>query len=126
MSKIFIVDDDVFITRMYERIFHLENHEVVVAHDGEEAMKLLETMDPPPDLIALDVMMPKMNGLDLLTKVRTFKKLKNVPAVVLTNSYGKEHEKEFSELGVKSYLIKMENTPREIVDKLEEVIKEKK
>ncbi|MFA5095354.1 MAG: response regulator [Candidatus Paceibacterota bacterium] len=126
MSKIFIIDDDVFITRMYERIFRLENHEVLVAHDGEEAIKLLEVMNPPPDLIALDIMMPKMNGLDLLRKIRTYKELKEVPVVVLTNSFEKEHEKEFSELGVSLYLVKMENTPKEIVQKLEEVIKIKK
>ncbi len=126
MSKIFIIDDDVFITRMYERIFHLENHEVEVAHDGEEAIKLLETMSPPPDLIALDVAMPKMNGLDLLKRIRALKELKDVPVVVLTNSFGKEHEKQFSELGASLYLVKMENTPREIVQKLEEIIQAKK
>ena len=124
MSKIFIADDDVFISRMYERILSLEKHEVVIAHDGLQALELLKTMNPLPDIIALDVMMPKMNGLDLLKTIRTIDKLKNIPAVVLTNSYGKEYEKDFSELGVKKYLIKMENTPKEIVRKLEEVIKE--
>ena len=123
MSKIFIVDDDVFITRMYGRIFNLKNHEVVVANDGDKAIELLEKMSPAPDLIALDIMMPKMNGLELLKKIRSIERLKDIPAVILTNSYGKEHEKEFADLGVRAYLIKMENTPAEIVQKLEDVIK---
>jgi CheY-like chemotaxis protein len=126
MSKIFIIDDDVFITRMYERIFRLKNHEVEIANDGNEAIKLLEKADSRPDVIALDIMMPQMNGLDFLKKARTIEKLKKVPAVILTNSYGKEYQKEFSNLGVVLYLVKMENTPDEIVQKIEEVIKKEK
>ena len=123
MSKILIVDDDVFITRMYERIFRLRNHEVVIVNEGDKTLEILESMSPPPDLIALDVMMPKINGLDLLTKIRSYDKYKDIPVVILTNSYGKEHEKEFKDLKISSYLVKMENTPAEVVQKLEDVIK---
>lgn len=126
MSKIFIVDDDVFITRMYERIFRFANHEIEVAHDGVEALDRLASMEVMPDVIAMDVVMPKMTGLELLEKIRTNEKTKNIPVVVLTNSVEKKDADVFMKLGAALYLVKIENSPEEVVQKIEAVIKERK
>ncbi|MEK7581900.1 MAG: response regulator [Patescibacteria group bacterium] len=123
MSKFFLIDDDVFITRMYERVFRMANHEIETVNDGPEALKLLETMNPLPDVIALDAIMPKMNGIDVLQKIRASERLKNIPVVILTNSINKEDAEKFFELGANLFLIKMEQDSMEIVRKLEEVLR---
>jgi len=124
MSKIIFVDDDVFITRMYERVFRRANHELVIAHDGAEAYEILKTMSPLPDAIIMDEVMPKMMGAELLDRIRkSGDKIKDIPVIVLTNSIREESAKQFTELGATLYLTKMEQNTNTVVQKTEEIIK---
>jgi two-component system, OmpR family, phosphate regulon response regulator PhoB len=123
MSKIFIAEDDEFISRVYERAFKNTNHQLEIVHDGEQAMEALDKIEQLPDVIALDMVMPKASGLSVLKKIRETEKLKNLKVVMISNSIQDKDKDEVAKLGVSLFLTKMENTPDEIVKKLEEVIK---
>ena len=123
MSTLFIAEDDPLMSRMYERAFKLGGHELTVAHDGEEALEILQKMETKPVLILLDVMMPKMSGFDVLRKIKTDEKLKSVPVILLTNLAGQEDAEKGLELGAVLYLVKSQYDPKQVVEKVEEIIK---
>ncbi|MES2007018.1 MAG: response regulator [Patescibacteria group bacterium] len=123
MAKLFIAEDDPLMSRMYERAFRLGGHELTMAGDGEDALAQLEKMDPKPVLILLDVMMPKMSGFDVLRKVKEDEKLKKIPVILLTNLAGQQDAEKGLELGAVLYLVKSEYNPKQVVEKVEEIIK---
>ena len=124
MAKLFMAEDDPLMSRMYERAFRLGGHEVTIAHDGEEALTLLQKSAEKPDaVILLDIMMPKMNGFDVLRKIKEDAKLKNIPVILLTNLAGEQDAEKGLQLGAVLYLVKSQYTPKQIVEKIEEVIK---
>ena len=123
MSTLFIAEDDPLMSRMYERAFKLGGHELSMAGDGEEALAALEKMDPKPNIILLDVMMPKMSGFDVLRKIKTDEKLKNIPVILLTNLAGQADAEKGLELGAVLYLVKSQYDPKQVVAKVEEIIK---
>ena len=123
MAKLFIAEDDPLMSRMYERAFRLGGHELTVSHDGEEALSLLQKTDPKPTVILLDVMMPKINGFDVLRKIKEDEKLKNIPVIMLTNLSGDSDAEKALSLGAVLYLVKSQYDPKQIVAKVEEIIK---
>jgi DNA-binding response OmpR family regulator len=123
MAKLFIAEDDPLMSRMYERAFRLGGHELTMAFDGEEALASLGKMDPKPALIILDVMMPKLSGFDVLRKIKTDEKLKSVPVILLTNLAGAQDAEKGLELGAVTYLVKSQYDPKQVVAKVEEIIK---
>ena len=123
MAKLFIAEDDPLMSRMYERAFRLGGHELTMAGDGEEALAALQKMDPKPVLIMLDVMMPKVSGFDVLRKVKEDDKLKGIPVILLTNLAGQEDAEKGLSLGAVLYLVKSQYNPKQVVEKVEEIIK---
>ena len=120
MSKILIVEDDPIISRMYAQALEFERHEVVVAFDGEEGYE--KVSENNPTIILLDVMMPKMNGFELLDKLKGDLRYKNIPVVMLTNlSENKDAENALLKGAVK-YIIKGDNTPKQVVEMVKEII----
>ncbi len=109
-------------SRMYERAFRLGGHELTMAGDGEEALKTLDSMDKP-SVILLDVMMPKMSGFDVLRKIKADEKLKAIPVILLTNLAGEADAQKGLELGAIMYLVKSQYDPKQVVAKVEEIIK---
>ena len=83
MAKVLIVEDDPLMSRMYQKIFTFEKFEVEVAHDGEEGFEKVKTSKPT--IVLCDIMMPKMNGLQLLEKLKLDPDTKAIPVVMLTN-----------------------------------------
>src|SRR3989344_3299178 len=122
MANLFMAEDDPLMSRMYERAFRLGGHELLMAHDGEEALALLEKADPKPTLVLLDVMMPKMNGFDVLRKMKENEKLKHIPVIMLTNLAGDADAEKALGLGAVLYLVKSQYDPKEIVNKVGEII----
>jgi CheY-like chemotaxis protein len=114
----FLAEDDTFMARLYERVFTSSGHELVVAHDGEEALAKLKELDPKPNVIILDIMMPKLNGLDLLAKIKEDDTLKTIPVAMLTNLAGKENEERARSLGAREYLLKSEFLLDQVVEKI--------
>ena len=123
MAKLFIAEDDPLMIRMYERAFRMGGHELTMAGDGEEALATLGKMDPKPTLILLDVMMPKMSGFDVLRKVKEDAALKSIPVILLTNLAGEKDAEKGLELGAVMYLVKSQYNPKQVVEKVEEIIK---
>jgi two-component system, cell cycle response regulator len=121
MAKILIVEDDPLMLRMYQRIFTLEHYEVDIASNGEEAVTKA-WITPPPTLILLDIMMPKMNGLQVLDKLKADPDKKLIPVVMLTNLAGQQDAEEALLKGAIKYIIKSEHDPKEIVDMVKEVL----
>jgi len=115
-KKILVVEDDIFISDIYQVKFNQEGFEVAVAANGLEALKILENFRP--DIILLDIIMPQMDGIETLKKIKNDDKWKNIPIIMLTNISEKEKAEESEEMGVKDYLVKSQFTPSEVVEKV--------
>ena len=123
MKKIAIIEDDHSILEMYTLKFEVEDFEVVTALDGEAGLKLIE--ETKPDLILLDLMMPKMDGAHMLKELRDKPWGKNIPVIILTNISGNEAPEILSELNVIDYIIKANSTPQAVLDKVKSVLSKK-
>jgi CheY-like chemotaxis protein len=120
MSKVLIVEDDPLISRMYQKIFTFEKFEVEVASNGEEAISKVESF--APELVLLDVMMPKMNGLQVLETLKSNNGTKDIPIVMLTNLAGQQDAETALAKGAVKYIIKSEYEPKQVVDMVKEVL----
>ncbi|MBI4837279.1 MAG: response regulator [Candidatus Portnoybacteria bacterium] len=122
MANIFLIEDDPLMVRMYEKAFKLSGYEVEMAFDGEGALAKLEAAKSKPTLILLDIMMPKLNGLEVLRRLKQDANLKNIPVIMLTNLAGEADAEKALGLGAVLYLVKSQYEPRQIVDKVKEII----
>lgn len=116
-KTIMIVEDDTFVMDIYETKIAKDGMNVISASNGAEAIKKLEA-GAKPDLILLDILMPYMNGLELLKKIKEDENLNKIPVVLLTNLSQKEEIQEGLILGAKDYLIKSHFTPSEVMEKI--------
>ncbi len=120
MSKILIVEDDPLISRMYQKIFTFEKYEVELAGDGEEGLEMAKKVDPT--IILLDVMMPKMNGMQVLEKLKVDPSTKAIPVVMLTNLAGQQDAEDALAKGAVKYIIKSEYEPKQVVNMVKEIL----
>ena len=121
MAKILLVDDDPLMVRMYEKKLTNAGFSVTTAGNGKEALEKLNV--EIPDLMLLDIMMPDINGLEVLKRVKAATKTKNLPVIMLTNVGGGDEDAEKGlELGAVAYLTKATNRPADIVAKIKEVL----
>jgi two-component system sensor histidine kinase/response regulator len=119
VAKIMLVEDDAILVEMYQAKFELEGHDIVVATNGQECLDLLETYQP--DVILLDILMPKLNGFHVLKEIKKHPHLRNIPVILLTNLGEAEVDMNLElarALGVNDYLIKSHHTPDEVVAKV--------
>lgn len=124
MKKILVIEDEKILTQMYRDKFSKEGFKVILAFDGEEGLKLAKK--EKPDLILLDILLPKDNGIAFLKKLRKEKNLNSVLVVAFSNYDDPETKKEAFQLGVKDYLIKTDYTPSEIVEKIKKYLDNEK
>ncbi|OGH20634.1 MAG: hypothetical protein A3D74_04230 [Candidatus Levybacteria bacterium RIFCSPHIGHO2_02_FULL_37_13] len=120
MAKILIVEDDPLISRMYQQAFTFHNFEVEVSFDGEEGIE--KVRKGKPTIILLDIMMPKMNGLKVLEKLKADPQTKKIPVIVLTNLAEEQDAEAALSLGAVKYIIKSEYTPKQVVDMVKEIL----
>jgi len=120
MAKILIVEDDPLMLRMYQKIFTFVKHEVDTAKDGEEGLLKVQSFNPT--VVLLDIMMPKMNGLEVLEKLKSNSATYAIPVVMLTNLAGQQDVETALSKGAVKYIIKSEHEPREVANMVEEVI----
>ena len=113
-----IVEDDSFVMDIYRTKLSQEGFEIVMASNGLEAMKKLDNENNKPDLILLDIVMPYMDGLEVLKRVKNSESIKHIPIILLTNLSQKEEVDEGLKLGASDYLIKSHFTPSEVLDKI--------
>jgi len=120
-KKILIIEDDTFIRDNYQIKFQQKGFEVMMAEDGVVALERLNQF--VPDIILLDVIMPYMDGMEVLRKIKENGKLKEIPIIMLTNISEKEKIDEGMETGANDYLIKSHFTPSEVVHKVRTLLK---
>lgn len=118
--KILLIEDDPFLIKMYQDKFVLEGFEVLVAEDGKVGLKM--ALEEDISLVILDLLIPQLQGIELLKKLRESEKGKLLPVVVLTNLTKKEKQQEAMKLGVKDFLIKADLTPGELVVKIKKIL----
>jgi CheY-like chemotaxis protein len=114
MDKILLVEDNQALIDIYTITFTHQNFAIEVAHDGEECMQRVKTIKP--DMILMDVMMPKMNGIQTLEKLKADEETKNIPVIMLSNIAESTEENRTKDLGAVSYLIKSHYLPMEILN----------
>ena len=121
MPKVLLVEDDEMLHGMYTQKFKNQGYEVVSAYNGADGVKLAETEHP--DVILLDVIMPKMDGFVALKKIRKGDTTAKIPVILLTNLGQEEDVRKGRELGANDYFIKANHTPQEVVDKVRALLK---
>ena len=99
---VMVVDDSLTMRKVTTRVLERNNFEVVTARDGLEALELLE--ERVPDLMLLDIEMPRMDGYELATKMRQNTRFKAVPIVMITSRSGDKHRQRALQIGVQRYL----------------------
>ena len=121
-KKIMIVEDDIFVMDIYITKLSQVGFEVVEASDGAEALKKLKNDPQKPNMILLDIVMPNMDGLTALEKIRSDESFKDIPIILLSNLSQKEKVDKGFRLGAQDYLIKSHFTPSEVLEKINKYI----
>ena len=120
MSRILLAEDDRILRKAGEVSLKKKGYDVVAAVDGEDA--LTKALDSRPDLILLDVMMPKMNGFDVLFALKREPSLKDVPVIMLTNLEQPADIKRATDGGAHSYLVKSNMNLDELAARIEDAL----
>lgn len=120
MTKIAIIEDDPTISQMYRMKFEATGFDVQLASDGERGVALVE--DFRPDLILLDMQMPRKNGYEALTEIRATDWGKSIPVIILTNMGEEESPKELRGLNIESYIVKADLTPSQVVERVKHTL----
>jgi len=117
MAKILIIEDEAILAEMYKDKFSSANHKVILAYDAQEGF--LMTKKHKPDLILLDILLPKEDGLSFLRKMRDDPEIKQIKVIAFSNYDVPETKTDAYKLGVEDYLIKTNYTPQEMIEKIE-------
>lgn len=120
MTHLLHVDDDHFYCHTLKRVFEAHHYQVTCAHHGEEGLALVES--DPPDVILLDIAMPKKNGFEMLEQLQATKATRAIPVIMLTHLGAKEDVLRCLQLGAVSYLIKTHHSPQDIVQHVDRVV----
>jgi len=123
-KKILIVEDEKILGEMYRDKFIQAGFEIILAGSAEEGHKFL--LKEKPDLILLDILLPRENGITFLTKLRKNTETSSIPVVAFSNFDDPSAKKEVLSLGAKDYLIKTAYTPQEIIKKIKNYLNENK
>lgn len=119
-AKILLIEDDVFLQKMYRKKFQVAGYDVQTASDGEEGVAKSKSFTP--DVIVMDVMMPKLNGIAALEQMKADPATQNTPVLILTNLSGTEDAEAAVKKGAAAFLVKSDLTPDEIVDKVKAIL----
>src|SRR3989338_1917389 len=120
---VLLVEDDAFLTNIYQTKFEMEGFKVSVADNGESG--LADAKKKKPDVILLDILLPKMDGFMVLEKLKADEMLKDIPVILLTNLGQKDDVEKGLQLGAVDYLITAHFKPSETVEKVRKALKKK-
>ncbi len=116
MKKILIIEDEELMIKLLQKKLSEEGYEISIARDGEEGLKVMREVKP--DLILLDIVMPKMGGLEVMEEMQKEPELKRISVIVVSNSGQPVELDRAQKLGAKDWLIKTEFDPQEVIDKV--------
>ncbi len=117
---VLLVDDDKFLLEMYRKKFEQSNFEVTLAVGSEDALAKLRN-GATPNILMLDVIMPTMDGIELLQTVRTEKLCPDAVVIMLTNESDHDRIEEAKALGINGYIVKATTIPSEVVDEVAKI-----
>lgn len=120
MTKILVAEDDAALLKVYQAKLSKVGFEVKVARDGDEVGLVLQ--DFTPDIILLDLVMPKKDGFDVLKELKESPKLKKIPVIVTTNLGQPEDKQKATALGAVDYLVKSDTPIQGIVDRVRQYL----
>jgi len=120
-KKILIVEDDKFLGELIARKLTSEGFNIVLAVDGEEGVKKIK--EEKPDLVLLDLILPGIDGFEVLAKTKEDANVASIPVIILSNLGQKEEIEKGLKLGAIDYLIKAHFTPAEIIEKIKNTLK---
>jgi len=121
MKSILLVEDDQFLIEIYTTKFKQAGFSIGKAEDGKECLKKLK--EETPDLLLLDIVLPSLNGWEILRKIREDEVLKNIKVVILSNLGEKQEIEKGIKLGAVRYLVKAHYTPSEVVEEVKKILK---
>lgn len=122
MAKILIVEDEEFLAKMLSRALKDKKHEIILASSGEEALRKVKEK---PDFILLDIMLPDVDGVEILKQIKTDKETKDIPIIVSTNLGGEDTVSKIVQAGGTEYIVKSDWSIDDIVKKIEEKLTKK-
>lgn len=120
MKKILFIEDEETLQKTFEDILKQGGYEMIRSLDGETGLKSAKS--EKPDLILLDLVLPKMHGFEVLKKLKEDPKTKEIPVIILTNLEGANEIEKAIELGAKAYLIKTAYSLKEVIKKIKKVL----
>ncbi|PIS38813.1 MAG: response regulator [Candidatus Nealsonbacteria bacterium CG08_land_8_20_14_0_20_43_11] len=120
VKKILIIEDDKFLRELIVQKLIKENYQTIEAVDGEEGVKKVK--EEKPDLILLDLILPGIDGFEVLARVKEDSAVASIPVIILSNLGQKDDVERGLKLGVAGYLIKAHFTPSEIINKIKEAL----
>lgn len=124
MKKILLVEDDPFLIDIYTTKFKEEGFSVAFANDGEEGLRrLLGENEEKFDLLILDIVLPHVDGWEILKEIKANEKLKNLKIVILSNLGQKGEVEKGIKLGATKYLIKAHYTPSGVIKEIKKILK---
>jgi len=122
MKKILFVEDEAALQEAFGEVLKQAGYKVVMALDGEIGLRLAKS--EKPDLILLDIILPKLHGFEVLKKLKKDKETEDIPVIVLTNLEKVEDVEKAIELGAKNYLVKTQYNLEEVISKIRKIIKD--
>jgi len=120
MKTILFIEDESALQKTFGEILKQEGYEMISALDGEIGLRLAKTKKP--DLILLDLILPKIHGFEVLKKLKEDKETKDIPVIVLTNLEKIEDVDKVLELGATTYLVKAQYSLEEVVEKIKNAL----
>ncbi len=120
MSKILLVDDDKILVEMYKLKLEHAGFDVETAADGQDGLNKIRNLQP--DLILLDLLLPKISGKELLDKIRFDDEVKKIPVAILSNLDNPNIKSDLLRKGVVGYFVKSELLPDQVVERVKEIL----
>ncbi|MFC1711706.1 PleD family two-component system response regulator [Patescibacteria group bacterium] len=120
MGKVLIIEDDALIAKVYKTRLEKDGHTVITADDGEKGLQAVK--NEAPEVILLDIMMPKISGLDLLEQLKSNTATAKIPVLVYSNLARLEEVEKAKKLGAEEFLSKSSLSPQQVVAKIEKFL----
>jgi len=115
-KKILLIEDEEILINLLQKKLTNEGYDISVARNGQEGLELIKEIRP--DLILLDIIMPKMGGFEVLEEMQKDQELQNIPVIIISNSGQPVEINRAQKLGAKDWLIKTDFDPQEVIDKV--------
>lgn len=120
MKKILLVEDDPSVSLLYQKAFTFEGFEVITAFDGAGVYE--QVLKNPPSIVLLDIILPTVNGLEVLRKLKSDQATQNIPVVMLSNLDSMKEIEEAVQLGANKYITKGNYEPAQVVSLVKKIL----